>query len=139
MIMALLFWLLLLIACGYAAVAGGADGRWAAALIIAATILTIPATLYGRLRGHTELAVFAVDVVLLAGLYALTIKSRRWWPIWMTGFHLIAVVSHLSTALAPRFTPAIYYVAESFGSLPMLISMVAGVALDQQAAKRRPG
>ncbi|MEI9928037.1 MAG: hypothetical protein WDN44_10540 [Sphingomonas sp.] len=51
----------------------------------------------------------------------------------MAGFQLIAVVTHLATLLAPRFLPDIYFAAESFWALPVLLSMVIGVALDRRA------
>ena len=136
MLIGLLFWMLAALCCGYAIIFGGKDGRWAAFLIIAAAIITIPAVRFGRTWGSTELAVFAVDSALLAGFYGLMLASRRFWPIWMTGFHLIAVVTHFSTLLAPDFTPAIYRALESVWAIPVLISLLLGVELDRRAAKR---
>jgi hypothetical protein len=132
----LLFWTLALLCCSYAALFGGRDGRWATLLIFAAAALTAPATLFGRAWGETELAILAVDILLLAGLYALMLGSRRYWPIWMVGFHLIAVVTHLSTMLAPSFTPRMYKAMESFWAIPVLLSMLIGVELDRRAASR---
>lgn len=133
----LIFWLLTLLACAYAALAGGREGRWVVGLIIGASILTIPASRSGAHFGQLELWVFAVDCALLVGLYAVALTSRRWWPIWMTGFHLIAVLSHLSTTVAHGFVANIYFAAATFWALPMSISMVAGIALDQRADMRR--
>ena len=136
MIIAYLFWALALLCCGYAILFGGRDGRWAAFLIIAAAVMTAPATLFGRAWGNIELAIFAVDAGLLLGLYGLMLVSRRYWPIWMTGFHLIAVITHFSTLLAPKFTPALYRALESFWAIPVLLSLLLGVALDRRAARR---
>jgi hypothetical protein len=137
-IIGLLFWLLALLCCGHAIAFGGRDGRWAAALIIAAAVLTAPAILLGRAWGATELTILAVDLALLAGFYSLMLSSRRFWPIWMTGFHLVAVTTHLATALAPGFTPAIYRALESMWSIPVLLSLVIGVELDRRAGLGRP-
>jgi hypothetical protein len=64
------------------------------------------------------------------------LHSRSYWPIWMTGFHLIAVTTHFSVMLAPHYTPAIYRGMQSVWALPVLVSMLIGVALDRQAGLR---
>jgi hypothetical protein len=68
MIVGLLFWLLALLSCAYAAVFGGKDGLWAAFLIIIASVLTVPAAHLGHSWGQVEVARMLVDVALLAGL-----------------------------------------------------------------------
>lgn len=135
----LLFWLLMLTCCGYAIVFGGKDGRWASGMIVAAAILTIPALLIGRKWHEPEWALFLVDLALLAGFYALMLKSRRYWPIWMTGFHLVAVTSHLSALAAASYAREIYRAVETFWALPVLIVMLIGVAKDRSVAARAEG
>jgi hypothetical protein len=134
MIVGLLFWLLALISCLYAILFGGRDGRWAALLIIAASVLTVPAAQMGKAWGELETARLIVDVALLIGLCALMLWSRRFWPIWMTGFHLIAVATHVSVMIAPAFTPQIYRGLQSFWAIPVLLVLLAGVELDRRAA-----
>lgn len=134
MIMGILFWLLASVCCAYAAIFGGRDGRWAVAMILLTSIVTVPATLLGASWGKTELAIFVIDAALLVGLYGLMLASRRYWPIWMTGFHLVAVVSHASTLLAPHYAPHIYRALASFWAIPVLLSLLIGVVLDQRAA-----
>jgi hypothetical protein len=82
---------------------------------------------------ETESIIFAADLLLLAGLYVLMLRSRRYWPIWMTGFHTIAVVTHLGTLLAPSFAPLIYWAMGSFWAIPVLLSLLIGVELDRRA------
>ena len=132
---ALLFWTLTLLGCGYAATYGGRDGRWAVFLIISATLLTIPAILLGREWRNTEYGILLVDLMLLASLYALSLRSRRFFPLWMTGFHLVAVTTHVSTLIAPEFTPRIYRALESVWAIPMTMSMIIGIALDHRAQR----
>jgi hypothetical protein len=107
-------------------------------LVLGAAVLTIPAARFGRHWVRTEDAIFAVDLALLAGLYILMLSSRRYWPIWMTGFHIVAVVTHLSTILEPSFTPRIYRALESFWAIPVLLSMLLGVELDRRASRAAP-
>jgi hypothetical protein len=134
MLIALLFWLLVLISCGHAITFGGKEGRWAAALIIAASLLTVIAAGMEENWGDLETARMIVDLALLLGLYSLMISSRRYWPIWMTGFHLIAVVTHLSVMIAPGFTPQIYRALQSFWAIPVLLALLIGVELDRRSA-----
>jgi hypothetical protein len=136
MIVAALFWVLTLLGCGFAAAFGGRDGRWAVFLIIAATLLTIPAMLLGKAWRQTEVGILMVDLLLLASLYALCLRSDRYFPVWMTGFHLVAVTTHVSTLLAPEFTPRVYRALESVWAIPMTLSMIVGIALDRRAGLR---
>jgi|SRR5215217_4163316 len=135
MLIGLLFWLLTLLCCGRAIMAGGRDGRWASFLFLAAVGLTIPAARLGRAWGETELWIFGVDLIFLASLYVLMLKSRRYWPMWLTGFQLVAVVTHLSTMVDPNFTPQMYRAMESFWAIPLLLSLLIGVELDRRASK----
>jgi hypothetical protein len=127
-----MFWLLTLVGCGYAAAVGGSEGRWAAFLIFAASLLTIPATRLGESWAHTEYLILLVDLSLLIGLYALVLKSRRYFPVWMTGFHLIAVLTHVGTLIAPEFAPAIYRALGSLWAVPMTLCMMWGIHLDNR-------
>ena len=103
------------------------------ALILCASVLSIPAQRFGHHWGSTELPLLSVDLVLLAGLYTLLLRSERFWPIWMVGFHLIAVTTHISTVIAPEFTPRLYRAMESVWAIPVLVSMFAGIVMDRRA------
>lgn len=136
MIVPLLFWTLTLIGCGYAVAVGGKDGLWASLSIVSASILTIPAERLGSLWASTELAVMIVDAGLFLSLYALALRSDRFFPIWIAGFQLIAVASHIGTMIAPAFAPKIYKALESVWAIPITLSMVIGIAADR--AVERP-
>ena len=135
MLIGLLFWTLTLIGCGYAAAAGGKDGRCAVILLLLASVLTIPAARLGHAWARTEIGVMSVDVLLLLGLYALMLRSQRYFPIWMVGFQLASVVTHLSTVLAPDFAPRVYRGLESVWALPITISLVVGIYLDRRKSE----
>jgi hypothetical protein len=134
MLIGVLFWLLTLLCCSHASVFGGRDGRWASFVWLAAVLLTIPAARLGKSWGETEVWILVVDVLLLASLYTVMLTSRRYWPIYMTGFHLVAVVTHFATMVVPSFTPRLYRAMESFWSIPLLLSLLIGVELDRRAA-----
>lgn len=130
-----LFWLLTAVGCSYAALLGGRSGRCAAMLILGASLLTIPATRLGYQWEQTEFLLLAVDLALLAGLISLSLKSRRFFPIWMAGFHLIAVLTHISTMISPEFTPKIYRAVESLWAVPMTFAMMWGIHMDRLRSK----
>lgn len=127
----ILFWLLTLVGCGYAAILGGRDGRWATGLILGASLLTIPATRLGSAWAGTEYLILVVDLALLLGLYALALTSQRFFPVWMTGLHLIAVVTHVGTLVAPHHAPEIYRALGSLWAIPMTLCMIWGIHRDR--------
>ncbi len=141
MMIILLFWFLALICCFYAAVAGGRDGKWATAIIILASILTVPATFLAH-WGQTQIPVMVVDTAVLIAMYVLALRSRAYWPIWMTAFQLVSVTTHFATLVSPSFTPAIYQAMESLWAIPGLLTMVVGISLDRghmEQRQRMPG
>lgn len=136
MIVALLFWALMLICCGFAAAFGGRAGR-AIAFIYALNILaTWWVTRNPEAWRNPHLPALIVDFVLLVALVLVVGRSDRWFPIWFTGFHLVAVISHFASILAPGFAPKIYFLLQSLWSVPMLLTLVIGVALDRQGGVR---
>lgn len=133
MLIGMTFWILTLASCSYAWWRGGPDGRLAAAMIVAASVLSYPAGEIGAHYHRTEDAILAVDIALLVGLYALSLRSRRFFILWMTGFHLVAVVSHFSTLLLPDVAANIYRALSSFWALPIALVMFFGVRADWRA------
>ncbi|WP_083276697.1 hypothetical protein [Sphingobium phenoxybenzoativorans] len=135
--MQLSFLALLLLSCGYAFLRGGRDGRWAAFLLMSAAMLTIPASWIDVHWASTNMAVFAVDLALLAGLLILALRSHSYWPIWMAAFHALSVCTHIATAINPVFVPKVYQALESFWSIPVQLVMPFGIMLDDYARGRR--
>lgn len=132
-----LFTILLFASCGYAFFAGGKDGRYISILIIAAALLSIPASYLDRAWSHTQLPVLGVDLLLLFALTFFALRSRHFWPLWVTGLHLASIATHLATIAAPQqLKPVLYFAMQSFWSLPLLLVMVAGIMLDRHAMRK---
>ena len=74
----------------------------------------------------------AVDVGVLIAFGALALRSERFWPLWATAFHLIAVTTHLVVFFEPRRILQAYAIAQGFWAYPMLFLIVAA-----SAARRR--
>lgn len=129
----ILFSVLLFGSCAYAWFAGGREGRWIAIMLLAAALLSVPASYLDYRWSGTHLPVLSVDVLLLAGLVSVALRSRRYWPLWMAGFHLISVSTHAATIAQPGLKPIIYFAMQSFWSLPLLLVMAGGIMLDRRA------
>jgi len=71
----------------------------------------------------------------------LACNSGRYWPIWATGFQIVAVATHFASLWIPDIVPIAYQALLSFWSIPILGVMVAGTWLDmvQPDVGRSPG
>lgn len=85
---------------------------------------------------QTHVPVMVVDMALLAGLYALAMNSRVFWPIWATGFHCLTVTGHFATIVMPDFRLGIYLRFSGIWSLLVLMSMVIGISIDLTRRRR---
>lgn len=133
MLVALLFWALTLLCCGFAAAYGGLAGRQ----IAVATILGVAATSLATLDENSwlgpQVPALIVDAALFAALLWIAHRADRWFPIWFAGLQLVAVASHFGSIVAPGFAPKVYFLLQGFWALPMYLSLVTGVALDRRA------
>lgn len=129
-----LFWTLMILCCGYAALFGGREGRMMAALYVSAVILTVPAQLVQRDWGTgMNVPVFIVDLGLMIGLYVFAMRSNRYWPLWVAGFHIITLTAHLATLATPTYGSRVYYGLATLWAVPKLLVIAIGVELDRRA------
>ena len=130
---ALSFWCLTLICCGFATAFGGRDGRRIAAIFVLGCLATVAAWFAQPDWSHTHLATFAVDCLVLAAFWKVALGSDRLFPLWVAGFHAVTVVSHVASFVAPGYAFKLYFFLQSFWSVPVLLIMAGGVALDMRA------
>jgi hypothetical protein len=133
----LLFWLFASACCAYAFLFGGRDGLIAAALIAVAVLLSCAAEILNPRWTTINLSVMTVDIALWIGLLALMLRSRRYWPIWMAAAQSLTVASHLATLVTTSFAQKIYAGLATVWSLPCLLCMVLGIALDRRGGGER--
>lgn len=102
------FNLLYVLSCAYALLRGGAPERLGAVILIANFQLShwLIAPLESR-YADVEWAMFCVDGTAFLALYALSICSTRFWPIWMAAIQGVVAISHLS-GLRPDVIPWAY-------------------------------
>ena len=129
----LLFLIILFASCAYAYFAGGREGRWISLLLIGAAMATFAASFIGYGYARVHLPVLTIDLLLLAGLAAIAIRSRRYWPVWVLALHLGSISTHVARAAEPSLPSIIYFAMQSFWSLPLLLVMVVGIMLDRRA------
>lgn len=132
MLIATLVWMLLALCSIYIALAGGTAGRIGAALNIGATMATLFAQQMDT-WSQMHLPVLLIDLLMMVALFWLAMKSRVFWPIWAAGFHLITVLGHAATLIAPGFSSTLYYFFHGMWAVFVQLAMVWGVTLDRFA------
>ena len=127
----LLYWVTFAATMAYALRRGGRPERAGAIIIMAGSLLTVlvmstaphssvqQAALLGR-------AVFAIDVAILAALVILALTSKRFWPLWVVGFHLNGVMAHLAHVLDWTLLPHAYVLMQPFWIYPMFVALALG-------------
>ncbi|WP_156874213.1 hypothetical protein [Sphingorhabdus lutea] len=75
---------------------------------------------------YFNLSLLFFDTILLIILILFCLKSRKFWPIWVSSFHLIAVLTHISHLLLNESLIRAYSLLQGFWVYPMYISMILG-------------
>ncbi|KKC25971.1 hypothetical protein WP12_11605 [Sphingomonas sp. SRS2] len=111
----------------YALRRGGWEERLAIAGIIANAYLTVlVASPKAILFNHIETPILLVDLGLLALLLFISLRSEKYWPLWITAMHALTTLAHLSP-LVPHMQPLGYWRAAASWSWPILIVLVFGI------------
>ena len=134
-----LLYLAVCIACWtYAVRYGGKAAGIAFISFVAMTIGTIFATSQStEFRTHPALwtgfnpLLFVTDLLYFAALFWIAVSSNRYWPIWSAGFALLCVLTHFGPLIDPSSDSKIYRGLETFWQLPIMATMVIGIALDR--------
>jgi hypothetical protein len=123
----ILFWLLLVVSCGYALWRGRRYERIAALVFIAATVLSIFGHSPLRIRYvGIETSDVIVDTAVLVAVVAIALASDRFWPLWVAGLQLVDSMSHLMKVIDVEIVPKVYAAAERFWSYPILAILLLG-------------
>jgi hypothetical protein len=121
------FWIVLLVSCGYALWRGRKYERIAAVVFIAATVVSIVmrSPIDGRYEG-LEISDLVIDTGVLASVIAIALVSDRFWPLWAAGLQLVDSMSHILKAIHADLLPNVYGAAERFWSYPILLILFVG-------------
>ena len=106
--------------------------------MIAGSLCTLAvARSFGSSWSKMEVGIFAVDVVALFALIGLALTSDRFWPIWATAFHLLAVTVHPTIFWAPSITAWAFGTGAVFWAYPMLLALAIGSLENVAVARTR--
>jgi hypothetical protein len=132
----ILFWVLLLVSCGYALWRGRKYERIAALVFISATVLSIlgHSPLHGRYVA-LEASDLIVDTAVLVAVVAIALASDRFWPLWVAGLQFVDSMSHLMKAIDADLLPTVYGAAERFWSYPILVVLLVGAWRQHQRGR----
>ncbi|WP_093086203.1 hypothetical protein [Sphingobium sp. AP50] len=134
--LAVFFWILMLMTCAFAICFGGREGRMLVVIIVAAALLSIPAQLAGSWHA-TQLWLMMVDVGTLGALVWLMLQSPRYWPIWAAACQLMTVLTHVVTLLLHSFSDRIYAGLNTVWVIPLMLFAIIGIELDRKASHDR--
>lgn len=133
----LLFFGVLFATLSYAAWCGGWPERAGAAIMAAATVLTIvAATTFYPTWQKPETGIFLVDLMVLAAFVNLALYSDRYWPLWVTSFHLIAVTIHVATLVDRSVAALAYANAAEFWAYPQMLMLAFGTWNHQRSIRK---
>jgi Flp pilus assembly pilin Flp len=132
-----IFWLSLIVSVAICWRYGEKPELAGSAIMVGGAILSVAAVsdFVGSFT-RIEYGLIAVDVAVLVALYALMLRSNRFWPIWASAFQTAAMLTHATTVLAPATVPAGYALLQGFWAYPVIGSMLAGVFGQLQAVKQ---
>ncbi len=123
-----------LMSCGVAALIGGWEGKWIAFLYLCAfgatRLIWLQPDFFWSDYHHI---IALIDISLLVGLYAVALRSDRWWPIWIAGLHLLTVLSHIQAGLAPAFASRVFFALEVFWAPIKMLVLLLGALVDWKA------
>src|SRR4029453_18211048 len=94
------YWTILFLCSAYVFPKGGPPERTAMAIAIVASAASLLAyRIHGVQFSTVESGIFVVDVITFFAFLLLALWADRFWPLWITGIHLVAVATHTAKLL----------------------------------------
>ena len=122
-----LFRILLVLVAAYALLRGSRDGRQIGIVLVLgviATELVLP-PVRERFNG-VETNLMLVDLAVFAGFLWVALRSDRFWPMWIAGFQLTAILGHVLKLVDAQLFSRAYAAALVFWAYPMLLILAVG-------------
>ena len=122
-----IFWVILLVTCGYALWRGRSDERIVASACLLATIATRFAISPLQVRyTSVETGLMLIDLLMLLVFVWIALTSQRFWPLWVAGLQLTNSVSHVMKLADLDLMPRAYWAAAALWSYPILLILAIG-------------
>ena len=116
------FYLLVLAGVGAAFRFGDRETRWGACVCLGASLVSSALLTFKSLVAPD---VALVDLAVLAFFVALSLRTERFWPLWVAGLQLTTVLGHVLRLLQPNLVDIAYAAAMRFWSYPILLIVIA--------------
>jgi len=127
MLLSMTYWVCLAACCAIAWRRGGECERIGASILAAGSAASALICSHAGFRFQgSELGLVVVDVAVLVALVVLSLRSPRVWPIWVAGFHLVAIMTHAAVFVHPAILPRAYALAQGFWAYPMMAALAVG-------------
>jgi len=121
------FRILLAVVAAYAFLRGSRDERIVGVILVVGVIATHFAwTPVSQRFAGLETHEMAVDVAVLAGFLWVALRSKRFWPLWIAGLQLTAVLGHLLKAVDVGLFSRAYGAALMFWGYPIVLILAVG-------------
>lgn len=124
MLFQIMFLIALLASCGAALWLGRNNERWTAVVLLVCAVAS-PAAETSEFA-HPESGILVVDLLLLAYLITLALRSDRFWPLWAAGFQIVGTMIHVARLVDVSIWPNAYAVAQVFWAYPVLGALAMG-------------
>ena len=129
------FFTVLVLTCGYALWRGRLPERTAAIGFLLAWVATEMVHTYDWTK--PQYGMFAVDLILLVIMVALTLLSGRRWLIAATAFHVLTIGDHVAMMLDLRIRSYAYQTVMVIWGYAVLLAMVLGTWFEAEPERRR--
>lgn len=122
-----IYLILLVATCSYALGRGGPPERIAAAIILAAVLLSgLVASSYRGAFAQREVGIFLVDLVMFGAATLLALRAERFWPLCLAALLGLGVQLQLLSWLAPESGRQVYKVLHALNAYPVLLVLAMG-------------
>jgi cyanate permease len=132
-----LFRILLAIVALYALLRGQRDERHVSLVMIVGIVaseLVLP-PIRERYEG-LETNLMMVDLAVFAGFLWVALRSERFWPLWIAGLQLTAILGHVLKVVDVQLFARAYAAALFFWAWPMVLILAAGTWRSHRRTQR---
>jgi peptidoglycan/LPS O-acetylase OafA/YrhL len=133
---ALTYWLFAFVICLFVYFDGDRTAKLGSLLFLCASVISaIAQATNGGWSQGINWPLLICDLAHFIGLFALAVYSKRYWPIWASGFQFLTVITVVSIALAPGTSYQIYRGLETVWAIPVLLVMLIGERKDRRIVR----
>jgi hypothetical protein len=133
------FRILLALVALYALFRGSRDERQVAVICLLGAVAThlVISPLAARFES-VEAPVLFVDLAVFAGFLLVALRSDRFWPLWVAGLQLTAIIGHLLKGMHSDLLPRAYGAALVFWAYPIVLILAVGTWRSGRRRRRLP-